>query len=74
MFMTGLRISEAQALQWDKDIDFVEKHLLQINQCTAKTHMNFILKSQKQRQVIEYDMYPLYWTPSKEGIFHALQS
>ena len=53
MFMTGLRISEAQALQWGKDIDFVEKHLLQINQCTAKTHMNFILKRQKQRQVIE---------------------
>ena len=23
---------------------------------------------------IEIDMYPLYWTPSKEGIFHALQS
>ena len=20
------------------------------------------------------DMYPLYWTPGKEGIFHALQS
>ncbi len=58
MFMTGLRIGEAQALQWGKDIDFEEKTLTVNKSMYYKNADEFYLKEPKTKagnQVIALD-------------------
>lgn len=49
MFMTGLRIGEAQALQWDKDIDFEEKTLTVNKSMYYKNADEFYFKEPKTK-------------------------
>lgn len=49
MFMTGLRIGEAQALQWGKDIDFEDKTLTVNKSMYYKNADEFYLKEPKTK-------------------------
>ena len=45
--MTGLRLGEAQALEW-ADLDFKMKQSELKNQCFIKMHKNFTVQSQNE--------------------------
>lgn len=49
MFMTGLRIGEAQALLWDKDIDFEGKTLTVSKSMYYKNANEFYIKEPKTK-------------------------
>lgn len=49
MFMTGLRIGEAQALQWEKDINFEEKTLMVNKSMYYKSANEFYIKEPKTK-------------------------
>jgi integrase len=49
MFMTGLRIGEAQALEWEKDINFEEKTLTVSKSMYYKSASEFYVKEPKTK-------------------------